>query len=165
MPCNKSTTWKLQWVTAAEEISNDTAGSAPGWSSRKSNGRIRWRIYLSKHIPRDLLDSLVSCCNPAGVSWHLEHPASLVSKGGEVPVRGRRRQCTPYWSFSRVSLVFHLNLPSKSAYSDLSKPAHPGCHCKSAFSWSRIEFAKEKTAFLIGCVSSVLLIQGCQRSL
>lgn len=60
-------------------------------------------------------------------------------------------------------VTFHFSLPS--AYSDLSKPAHPSCHCKSTFPWSRIELAKEKTAFLIGCISPALLIQGCQRSL
>lgn len=144
LPCNKSPTSKLQWVVRAEIISQDTAGSVPGWSSKKPSGRICLRIYLSKHIPRVLLDLLVPCWNPAWVSWHFSAPCLGCFKGRWSTWAWKAKSTVLYLS---LLVMFHLNLPSKSAYSDLSKPAHPSCHCKSPFPWSRIELARRKLHF------------------
>lgn len=141
LPCKKSATWKLQWVTGAEIISLSSLSSIPGWSSKKPSGRICWRIYLSKHIAHSLLKLLVPCWNTAWVPWQFSAPCLGYFKG-----RWKHFGMEGKSTFLHV-VMFHLNLPSKSAYSDLSKPAHPSCRCKSPFPWSRIELARRKLHF------------------
>lgn len=53
----------------------------------------------------------------------------IVCRKGEALGHGRQKYCKP----CSLLVMFHLKLPSILAYSNLSKPAHPSCHCKSPF--------------------------------